>query len=401
MAILAVAVSCGSADEDAAEPATEGTTASAAPSRAQVDPALAGTEWLLMRLDGEELLPNTEITLEIGDEIISGGSTCIAYGGPVDKMECGTVVWSGARDIAPFGCAEDVRRQETRYANLLDLVEAYRIEGDRLELMDGEGGTRLIFEEKTRLDFDPTSLAGTRWALRSVDGEEPVEGSVPTVEFGQGREATWYDGCVEASGRYAVTDYELVFKQEGTVEGECMKPERLANPDEPCVRVCFYPSGNYRLRDELLEIRPDTEGTTAVLEPLAEGARPGRDGTPWELRSFVEDGKTTRVRGEGGITLRLDRGTLREEGTIFGSTGCNGYRAAYEYLRSHNTFERIIVADPVTTRRKCPGPPYLSEQEQRFLEVIGDLGEHPSTSRGGTMTLETTGGRGLIFTAQE
>ncbi len=401
MAILAVAVSCGGADKVASEPASEGNTVSAPPTRAQVDPALVGTEWLLVSLDGDELLSETDITLEIDEEIVSGSAGCNAYGGPVDKMTGGSIEWAGARDMSEMGCPEDVRRQETRYVNLLDGIEAYRIERDQLRLIDGGGETKLLFEEKTRLDFDPAALAGTRWVLRSVDGEEPVEGSVPTLEFGQGREATWYDGCVEGSGRYTVSGYELVFKQEGTVEGECMKPERLANPEEPCVQVCFYPSGNYRLRDGLLEIRSDTEVTTAILEPLAKGARLERDGLPWELRSFVEDGKATRVRGDDAITLTFDRGTLRDEGTISGTTGCNDYRATYEFPRAHNTFERIMVADPVATRRKCDGPPYLSEQEQRFLVVLGDLGEYPIVSRGGEMTLETRDGRRLIFVAPE
>ena len=43
-----------------------------------------------------------------------------------------------------------------------------------------------------------------------------------------------------------------MFKQEGAVEGECMKAERLANPSELCVQVRFYPGGNYRMRDGLL-----------------------------------------------------------------------------------------------------------------------------------------------------
>ena len=60
-----VAVSCGSTDKDAAKPAPEESTVLVPPSRAQVDPALVGTEWILTSLDGDELLPKTEITLEI------------------------------------------------------------------------------------------------------------------------------------------------------------------------------------------------------------------------------------------------------------------------------------------------------------------------------------------------
>jgi hypothetical protein len=50
--------------------------------------------------------------------------------------------------------------------------------------------TTAAFEEKTRLSFDPAVLVKTRWRLRSVDGAEPVEGSIPTVGFGKGQEAS-------------------------------------------------------------------------------------------------------------------------------------------------------------------------------------------------------------------
>ena len=92
---------------------------------------------------------------------------------------------------------------------------------------------------------------------------------------------------------------------------------------------------------------------------------------------------------------------LLREGVAFGSTGCNDYRAAYEYPTRHNTFERIVVDDPVSTRRACPKSQRLAAQEQRFLAVLGDLGEHPNISPGGELTLETRDGRGLIFAAPE
>jgi heat shock protein HslJ len=91
MAILAVVVSCGGADKVAAKPAPEGDTVSAPPPRAQVDPALVGTEWPLVSPDGDELLSETDTTLEIDEEIVSGSAGCNAYGGLVEKMTGGSI----------------------------------------------------------------------------------------------------------------------------------------------------------------------------------------------------------------------------------------------------------------------------------------------------------------------
>src|ERR671916_65270 len=110
VALLAlVTVSCERAEEDAAKPAPEESTVSAPPPRAQVDPALVGTEWLLTSLDGDELLPKTEITLEIDKEAARGSSGCNLYGGDVDKIADGSFLWPGG-DMTQMGCSGEVMR---------------------------------------------------------------------------------------------------------------------------------------------------------------------------------------------------------------------------------------------------------------------------------------------------
>ena len=168
------------------------------PAPAQVDPALAGTEWLLTSLKGEELLPKTEATLEIGSEMLGGDSGCNFYGSEVDKMDDGSLLWPGGYGggmcSTDIGCPTDILRQETSYQNALSDVRAYRIEGGRMEMMNGEGRTTLVFEQEVQWRSDPAKLVNTSWVLRSTDGREPQEGSVPTVRFESKKEISWYDG---------------------------------------------------------------------------------------------------------------------------------------------------------------------------------------------------------------
>ncbi|HEV2745610.1 MAG TPA: META domain-containing protein [Rubrobacter sp.] len=268
-------------------------------------------------------------------------------------------------------------------------------------MMNGEGQTRLVFQQEVRWRSEPAKLVGTSWMLRSTDGRQPQEGSVPTVRFEADKRVFWYDGCQNFEGRYLVTENGLKVPSFGVVDQACMKPEVFGDPEGPCVVGCFGPEGDYRLRDGLLEVRTEAGESTAILEPIAGGEEPKQRGTPRELRYFVENGEKTPVAGEAPITLTFDRGTLRREGEIFGSTGCNEYRAAYEYPTRHNTFEHIVVDAPVSTRRACPKGQQLAEQEQRFLAVVGDLGEYPIASMGGQLELETRDGRKLIFSAPE
>ncbi len=237
--------------------------------------------------------------------------------------------------------------------------------------------------------------------LHSTDGRQPQEGSVPTVRFATDKRVFWYNGCENFEGRYFVTENDLTVPSFGVVDRGCMKPEAFEDPEGPCVVGCFGPEGDYRLRDGLLEIRTEAGESTPILGPIAEGEEPKQKGTPWDPRYLVENGEKIPVVGEAQITLTFDRGTLRREGKIFGSTGCNEYRAAYEYPTRHNTFERIVVNDPVSTRRACPKNQRIAAREQRFLAVVGDLGEYPSATMGGQLELETRDGRSLIFAAPE
>lgn len=369
------------------------------PAPARVDPALVGTEWLLTSLGGEELLPKTEVTLEIGKEILRGSAGCNLYGGEVDKMAGGSVLWSGGTDMTTMGCPKNILRQETGYLNALDVTEAYRIEDDRLEMKNGEGRTTLVFQQESQWKSVPAKLVGTSWVLRSTNGEEPREGSVPTVRFEPDKKVFWYDGCQNFSGEYSATENDLVAPSFGVVNGDCMKPEAFEDL-ESCVLACFGPEGDYRLRDGLLEIRSEGGETTSILEPLARGEEPKQEGTPWVLRGFVEGGRTTQVSDESSITLTFDRGTLRDAGTMFGSTGCNDYRVAYEHPIARNGPDRLVLAEPTVTKLRCASPGAIKD-EQRFLGILRDVGYYPDISSNGRMTLDTEDGRKLVFSAPE
>ena len=147
------------------------------PAPAQVDPELVGTEWLLTSLRGEELLPKTEVTLEIGREVLGGNSGCNFYGSEVDKMDDESLVWSGGygggTDSTDIGCAPDVSRQEEEYQSTFSSAENYRVEGDSLEMVDDEGRTTLVFQQEVQWRSDPAKLVGTSWVLRSTDGRKP------------------------------------------------------------------------------------------------------------------------------------------------------------------------------------------------------------------------------------
>lgn len=124
------------------------------PRPAQVDPALVGTAWILISMGGDEPIPGTRLTLEIRGESIGGFSGCNAFGSAIDKMDEGVLAWShGTNDgfaSTQVGCPKRKLSQEWAYQRMVASARAYRIDGDRLQLEDGDGKILLIFREKVR-----------------------------------------------------------------------------------------------------------------------------------------------------------------------------------------------------------------------------------------------------------
>ena len=83
----------------------------------------------------------------------------------------------------------------------------------------------------------------------------------------------------------------------------------------------------------------------------------------------LENDKTYRVEWIGERPL-IDRShltiTLGEDGRAYGSAGCNHWFASYRRDGDALRFEQ-----PGATRKLCA--PALMEQEQRFLEALGQV----------------------------
>ena len=106
------------------------------------------------------------------------------------------------------------------------------------------------------------------------------------------------------------------------------------------------------------------------------------------------------VRTDAGITFTFDRGTLRDRGTMFDSTGRNDYRVAYEHSITRNGPDRLVMAEPAVTKQRCVTGD-ASGLEQRFLGILRDVGYYPDITADGRKSLDTADGRKFVFSAPE
>ena len=148
---------------------------------------LAGTAWTLVSLNGDPLVEGTAVTLRFDNTAVEGTGGCNTYSGSYtaseDSLNLGDVVRTEMACPEPEGVFE----QEQAYFRALGDVAQYRVDGERLELQDGNGVQILEFaiatadpaiEDETRTVTAPEFLLD---CTLEVDEITPAGGPVNLV----------------------------------------------------------------------------------------------------------------------------------------------------------------------------------------------------------------------------
>ena len=99
--------------------------------------------------------------------------------------------------------------QAEAYFSALIRGERYRVADDRLEILDGEGATRLVFDREAPLPGQPVDLRGTSWRLITVDDVDNDE-RVTTLIF-NGRQVTGSTACRDYLASYEMSEGSVRF----------------------------------------------------------------------------------------------------------------------------------------------------------------------------------------------
>ena len=160
--------------------------------------------WVLDLVDDRPLIEERVITLRINGNGLDGYDGCNRYGG-VFEDETPVAGADGVFSRPPFartqkGCffidhanPNVIMDQADAYISALVQGERYRVADGRLEILDGEGATRLVFVREAPLPGGPVDLPGTSWRLIADDDVDNDE-RVTTLIF-NGRQVTGSTAC--------------------------------------------------------------------------------------------------------------------------------------------------------------------------------------------------------------
>lgn len=373
--LLAASLVCGNA---------AGGTPSGESSRSASETASPeGVAWVLETLDGEPVLEGTFVWLRLDGGSLEGLDGCNTYGG---RNEDGTPAAGadGQFNVPPYGGTEmlcldpdGIMEQADRYLQLLGRGQSFRVVDDRLEILDGAGEALLGFVRQVPLAGKPVELASTEWQ-QVVDGSAGEDVRAATLVFLDDRHAVGITACRGYAAFYLALDGRLRFP---TIS--------MTEYDAPCVEESRRQEGQftddlsqaieYSVSDEdgtrRLRIRT-SRGRTVTFEPLAGGVQSVFD-VGWPLTAFV----TVSKGGDPDAPLlRVDRlipqtvvtARFHEKG-VSGFGGCNFYGARLEpeepIAREDGSFAKGALTLESTVMY-CSDPPGVTEQEERFTELI-------------------------------
>ena len=211
--------------------------------------------------------------------------------------------------------------QADSYVRALREGKTFRIDGDRLEILDEADEVRLVLVRKTPLPGNPVDLVGTSWRVAEEEEGSSVA-RAPALAFLSDYIAAGVTACRAYVAHFRVDDERLSFPAKsmtGTTKGCDEELWELEGSYTDLLSLSDDYSVEETTSGKLLRIRT-RNGKVLVYEPLppALGSIAERI---WSLTTFVEPRDTKTGRTPHSRTTDVIPGTevtieLREDGVF-------------------------------------------------------------------------------------
>ncbi len=217
----------------------------------------------------------------------------------------------------------------------------------------------LILGSLTMTADAATDLEANKWQLiqyldESGDTETLLDSSLIDLQLSDGK-FSGSAGCNSYSGSYLTEGEKLTFTHPiATTMMLC--PEPVMEQERTYLQL-LNQVDSYHIDDETLVLLNQKQ------EPVLKYAiqRPAElENTQWQAAAINN--------GRGGVVSSATTGLANAQfldGKLTGNGGCNQYSAGY------TVEDNIITIGPVmTTRKHCPEPENIMQQEQEYLQAI-------------------------------
>ena len=356
--------------------------------------------WVLKSLNGGPIIEETSITLTIYEDSVGGTDGCNSYGigpdyGPTfvpvitrpdgSYMEGDFSVRDGTKTLLLCEETEGIMEQSEAYLTALKEGKTFRIQGNRLEILDRERHATLVFVRQPPLPGHQPDLAETQWRL--MGNRKAV-----TLTFLDDEAAAGVGECKDYIGEYRISDrlFQFNFILPLAPHNPC--------PEEDSIRS-LWGAEQYSVIEQAgsEKLMLGTSGETLTLDALPAVAL-DTERREWSLKNIVNfnrnpDGPNTNVTMVGQVVPGPAVTISFQETQISGASGCNSYQASLKIAG-----EAVAIGPPSASELSCERLKNANDvmrQELRYLSLL------PQVTRIGTygdrLFMSTGTGIYLVF----
>jgi len=212
---------------------------------------LIGTKWILSKIHGDSLSPESIVILHLEKGgIASGFSGCNSYSGGYEFV--GEKVIFSELQSTDTVCSPQIAKTEEEYLNTLAASDAYAERGIQLELLDGAGEIAMIFEP-----FVHTDLRGSSWLAEEFsDGAGSTVSLLPDTEisanFDDDGLLSGSASCNGYSASYDVTNGLINIEALVMTEMYCMEPESIMDQETQYLAALANAAAYFNVSDRLV-----------------------------------------------------------------------------------------------------------------------------------------------------
>jgi heat shock protein HslJ len=312
---------------------------------------LVGTLWQLTGYDNgtggfSSVLRDTEITTTFGDDgNLSGSAGCNNYSTSYevsgDRLTVGPVASTMMMCPGPQGIME----QESAYLAALQSAATYQIEGQRLTIMNAQGGGVLTYAVR-----EPTPLVGMLWEVMGYNNGKGgvvsvIIGTELTATFGEDGSLTGSAGCNNYAASYDLdeaaspTEGAISIGPAASTRMFCAEPEGTMEQEAQYLAALEIAS-TYRIEGDRLQLRDENGSLIAdyVVKPQVAGLDENALANMEYKSEWTQSGTAPLVNGE--YREQAAPGSATE--TVVMLTP----HVAYGELNGESAAAVILVADP-------------------------------------------------------
>lgn len=210
------------------------------------------SSWLLTRLNGETLLPDSSIHFSFQNGTITGRDGCNQFSG--SYTQDGEQLTIGPDLVSTMmACEETIMTQSGAFYEMLSKAKTFSHSDDTLILLNSDGTEIAVLEKQS------TQLSNTSWIVTGYNNGKqaitsPIDGTETTIHFNQDGSFSGDTGCNTFSGTYRVDGDQLTISDTTMTLKACLDPDGIMEQESQFL-AALNQADHYRLEDKNLEIR--------------------------------------------------------------------------------------------------------------------------------------------------